>query len=87
MKSAEQSAELPKLVRFKDLQAAGVVTNWQQLNNMIDDLGFPVGILLSPNIRAWRLDDVTAWLDARPSERKDAPAALLRPQAEKQATG
>ena len=45
---------------------------------MIDELGFPPGILLSPNIRAWRLDDVLAWLDARPSERKEAPAALLR---------
>lgn len=69
---------LPRFVRYRDLFEAGLVASWTQLNTMIDELGFPPGILLSPNIRAWRLDDVLAWLDARPSERKEAPAALLR---------
>lgn len=89
MKSAEQSsAKLPKLVRFRDLQAAGVASNWQSLQNMIDGQdAFPPGFLLSRNVRAWRLDDVLRWLDARPSERKEAPAALLLAHAEKQATG
>jgi predicted DNA-binding transcriptional regulator AlpA len=68
---------LPVYVRFKDLQQAGIVTSWPQVLRMIDDEGFPPGVRLSANIRAWRLDEVQAWLDRRPSERKSVLA--LRP--------
>jgi hypothetical protein len=35
---------------------------------------FPPGILISPNIRAWNLDEVERWLATRPSDRKPLPA-------------
>jgi hypothetical protein len=64
------AARLPVFVRFHDLRAAGIVSNWPQLYNLIDEYGFPAGVMLSPNRRAWNVDDVRAWLDSRPTERK-----------------
>ena len=61
---------LPVYVRFSDLRAAGVVRSWVQLARLIDYESFPAGVLLGPNSRAWQLDDVQAWLSARPSGRK-----------------
>ena len=29
--------------------------------------------MLSPNIRAWRLDEIKTWLETRPVERKPVP--------------
>jgi hypothetical protein len=61
---------LPCYARFKDLRASGIVDNWQQLNRLIEDYSFPPGQLLSPNTRAWDIDEVRRWLASRPSERK-----------------
>jgi hypothetical protein len=65
-----ENTGLPHYVRFRDLRAAGIVDNWQQLFRLIEDYGFPPGQLLSPNVRAWNRDEVRKWLDARPVERK-----------------
>jgi Prophage CP4-57 regulatory protein (AlpA) len=64
---------LPVFVRYADLVAAGIVANWTTLLRLIDDEQFPRGVMLSPNIRAWRLDEVEAWLETRPVERKPVP--------------
>jgi hypothetical protein len=74
--SSEDAAasRLPHYVRFHDLRAAGIVSNWPQLYNLINDYGFPAGVMLSPNIRAWNVDVVRAWLDGRPTERKKVAA-------------
>jgi hypothetical protein len=40
---------------------------------MIDGGGFPPGMMLSPNIRAWRLDEIELWLSSRPTARKVSP--------------
>ena len=61
---------LRRFVRFADLVAAGIVGNWVTLNRLIDVEGFPPGILLGRNTRAWSLDAVHAWLDSRPTVRK-----------------
>jgi hypothetical protein len=61
---------VPALCRFRDLCEAGIVKNWPQLKSLVEDHGFPVGFQLSPNTRAWRVDDVRQWLAARPVERK-----------------
>jgi predicted DNA-binding transcriptional regulator AlpA len=57
--------ELPIFVRFGDIKAAGIATSWEQLYRLIDKQAFPVGVRLSPNVRAWRLDDIETWLDRR----------------------
>jgi predicted DNA-binding transcriptional regulator AlpA len=61
---------LPLYIRYRDLAAAGIVASWNQLFKMIDTEGFPAGVLLSPNIRAWKLADVEEWLAKRPSGRR-----------------
>jgi hypothetical protein len=57
-------------MRFSDLKAAKVVNTWQQLRRMVENYDFPEGVLLSPNVRAWRRDEVEDWLKNRPVERK-----------------
>jgi predicted DNA-binding transcriptional regulator AlpA len=73
--------KLPVFVRFRDLAEAGIAKNWQTLSRLIDEDGFPQGRLLSPNIRAWVLDEVEAWLESRPTERKPVPQRWARCRA------
>jgi predicted DNA-binding transcriptional regulator AlpA len=40
---------------------------------MIEHHQFPPGIMLSPNVRAWTVDEVQQWLANRPSQRKVPP--------------
>jgi hypothetical protein len=72
---------LPTYVRYGDLVAAGIVGNWTTLSRLINVEGFPVGVMLSPNVRAWRLDEVEAWLATRPSDRKSVPNRWRRAAA------
>ena len=71
---------LPVYVRFRDLEAAGIVANWTTLLRLIDDEGFPAGVLIGPNSRAWRLDSITEWLEARPTARKPVPPDAVHPR-------
>jgi predicted DNA-binding transcriptional regulator AlpA len=68
--SSNEGGALPVLVRFTDLKAAGITDNWPHLARLIDQCGFPSGILLSRNVRAWDAASVRQWLAARPVERK-----------------
>jgi hypothetical protein len=70
-----ESPHLPVYVRYVDLEANGIVNNRTQLLRLIENENFPVGIMLSPNCRAWRADEVEAWLATRPVERKISPPA------------
>jgi hypothetical protein len=78
MSSSEKATEvaapftspLPQFVRFRDLRSSGIVDNWQQLFRLIEDHNFPAGRLISPNARAWTVDEVTSWIASRPTERK-----------------
>jgi predicted DNA-binding transcriptional regulator AlpA len=67
-----------KLLRFDDLVSMGVVKSRMTLKRRIDDQGFPAGILLSPNTRAWPEAEVEAWLASRPTERKLEARARVR---------
>jgi hypothetical protein len=60
-------AALPQLARFADLKAAGIVNNHTQLGRMIKEQGFPEGVLLSPNVRAWDVRVIREWLATRPT--------------------
>jgi hypothetical protein len=61
---------LPVYCRFKDLREAKIASNWPQLLRMIDLEGFPKGVWLSSNIRAWEIGLVRRWLAERPTARK-----------------
>jgi predicted DNA-binding transcriptional regulator AlpA len=67
------SSRLPVFIRYRDLLAAGIVGSYNQLLRYIDHEGFPIGRMLSPNIRAWTVQEVRKWLDARPTARKIPP--------------
>jgi predicted DNA-binding transcriptional regulator AlpA len=56
---------LPKLLKFKDLKAAGIVNNWTTLVRWIDSGDFPPGIKLGPNSRAWTDTSIAEWLASR----------------------
>jgi predicted DNA-binding transcriptional regulator AlpA len=73
------SPPLPQFVRFRDLRTSGICDNWQQLFRLIEDHGFPAGRLISPNCRAWTVDEVTSWIASRPTERK-----VVKPRRDKQ---
>ena len=59
-----------RLIRYVDLVAKGIVNSRMTLKRLIDNQGFPPGILVTPNSRAWVEDDVDAWVVSRPSARK-----------------
>ena len=64
---------LPTFWRFADLKAAKIVNNLTTLKRLIETQGFPVGIKLGPNTRAWSDDEINAWLATRPSGKKPTP--------------
>ena len=66
-----------KYLRYPDLAARGIVKSRMTLKRLINSQGFPPGILLTPNCRAWTEEDVEAWLASRPIARK---AATSRPE-------
>jgi predicted DNA-binding transcriptional regulator AlpA len=58
------------LIRYPDLVARGVVASRMTLKRLIDTQGFPPGILITPNSRAWDEDEVSTWIASRPTARK-----------------
>ncbi len=58
-----------QFLRFKDLVERGIVRNRVTLKRWIENHDFPAGLLLGPNTRAWREDDIEAWLAARAEEK------------------
>jgi predicted DNA-binding transcriptional regulator AlpA len=59
---------LGELLRFKDLRRLGVVSSWAQLKFMQKKYGFPAGLLLGANSRAWRASEIEQWLASCPVE-------------------
>ena len=71
---------LSKLLRFNELRARGIVTNWPSLRRLVERHGFPPGYRLGSQLRAWREDEVETWIDSRrvpaggpPSRRSGKP--------------
>ena len=54
------------ILRYTDLQEAGIVNNRATLYRWIKDCGFPQGFLLGPNSRGWPENEVEDWLKSRP---------------------
>ncbi len=57
-------------LRYTDLVERQIVNNRTTLQRWIRNYGFPSGVLLGPNSRAWPADQVDAWLEERASERE-----------------
>jgi predicted DNA-binding transcriptional regulator AlpA len=54
-----------RLLRFADLKKRNIVTNRPTLHRWIEREGFPPGMMLGENTRAWREADIEAWLASR----------------------
>jgi hypothetical protein len=78
--------KLPVFVRFQTLRARGIVENVVTLKRWQEELGFPVGRLLGPNVRAWTEDEIAEWLAARPTDRSRELAPKKRGRPRKQHT-
>jgi hypothetical protein len=65
--------ELEAQCRYRDLQRARIVNSWQQLRQLQEFYGFPLGKLLGPNSRTWTVREIKHWLANRPTERKVIP--------------
>jgi predicted DNA-binding transcriptional regulator AlpA len=59
-----------KYLRFRDLQARGIVRNWTTLLRWIACRDFPPGRLLGANTRVWTEEEVDHWIAAAPVTRK-----------------
>ena len=53
------------LLRFSDLKARKIVGNWPTLKRWIEREGFPLGVKLGPNTRAWTESEVDEWIAGR----------------------
>jgi hypothetical protein len=58
---------MTRLLRFADLKARNIVRNWPSLKRLIQDQGFPPGIMLGNNTRAWDEAEVEGWIANRPT--------------------
>lgn len=56
-----------QFLRYKDLEARGIVNSWTALRYKIKHNGFPPGRYIGPNSRAWTAEEVQAWIDALPT--------------------
>jgi predicted DNA-binding transcriptional regulator AlpA len=67
-----------QLLRFSDLKAAKLVTNWPQLKRLVTQQGFPEGYLISAHTRVWDAAAVEQWLDSR---RRPSPPPMMEARA------
>lgn len=56
---------MTKLLRFPDLKHRNIVRNWPTLLRLINREGFPAGVRLGSNMRAWPEDEIEAWIESR----------------------
>jgi hypothetical protein len=56
---------LPKLYKFRDLKAAGIVPNWTTARRWIEAGSFPPGFKTGPNSRCWTEESIAKWLAER----------------------
>jgi hypothetical protein len=68
--AADDGGLIPKYIRFADLKERGIAGNWPFLLRLIDKCGFPAGVMLSENTRAWTETEVAAWLATRKVDKK-----------------
>ena len=60
------------LLRFADLKAMGIVSNWMTLKRWIEKENFPPGIKLGANTTAFPKDQVMQWVATRPTKGGEA---------------
>jgi predicted DNA-binding transcriptional regulator AlpA len=72
---------MTKWLRYNDLVAMGIVNSRATLMRLIKSQGFPPGVMITPNARAWEDTKVNAWAAFRPTERKGKPPRRKRTES------
>src|ERR1700722_11409326 len=62
------SNDVPKFLRFCDLQDRGLAQSHAGLRHLQLHENFPLGRLLGPSTRVWTAQEINEWLAARPVE-------------------
>jgi predicted DNA-binding transcriptional regulator AlpA len=75
---------VPKILRQRDLETLNISKSDTQTKYLQREHSFPLGRLLSPNIRGWTEQEVADWLAARPVDFKAMPPQLKRGRPRKQ---
>jgi hypothetical protein len=70
---------LEELCRLKHLQENNIADSYTQAKELEEKEGFPRGMMLGPNTRAWFVSEVNAWLKNRPT----GPSSLIMERAAK----
>jgi len=70
---------LKQRIRFRHLKERGIADSYAQLNRLIENYHFPIGKMLSPNIRSWTEQEVAEWIATRPCDKKTLPTTARRP--------
>ena len=60
--------DVPRLLRFKDLQERSIAPTYQAVRHLQIHEGFPLGKLLGPSTRVWTVTEINEWLAGRPVE-------------------
>jgi hypothetical protein len=58
--------DIPKFLRFCDLQDRGLVQSHAGLRHLQSHQRFPLGRLLGPSTRVWTVTEINEWLNSRP---------------------
>jgi len=66
-----------RYLRFKELQQRNIVRNWTTLTRLLREQGFPAGVRLGAQARAWEEAEVEAWLQSRRVASPQKPAHEL----------
>lgn len=59
-----------RYLRFRDLQELGIVNSRMTLHRLVKNHNFPIGVMLTPNSRAWPESSIDEWLASRPTAKK-----------------
>ena len=75
--SSKPKTDAGRLVRFSELKERGIVGNWPTLRRLVERAGFPPGIRLGAQARAWPEAEIDAWLESRripaPAKKQEGP--------------
>jgi hypothetical protein len=61
-------------ILFEDIKSRRIAGNWNVLNDLIDNKGFPPGHVIGRR-RIWTEREVLAWIEAQPTEKLPARGA------------
>ena len=61
-------------VTFEDIKSRRLAGNWNVLNDLIDNKGFPSGHIIGRR-RIWTEREILAWIEAQPTEKMELRGA------------